>query len=147
LDAVLPHLAGVAVEQDRAHRGRLVSWITSKPTNLPDHTRRHLDNLIDRCPEMTTLANRVHEFAAILTQRPRPGPRRLDHPGPPRRIARLRLLPQRPRQRLRRHHRQPDPTPQQRPTEGINTKIKPLKRQTYGKASFALLRKRILLDQ
>lgn len=31
------------------------------------------------------------------------------------------------------------------PTEGVNTKIKLLKRQTYGKASFALLRKRILL--
>jgi len=31
------------------------------------------------------------------------------------------------------------------PTEGVNTKIKMLKRQTYGKASFALLRKRILL--
>jgi transposase len=30
-------------------------------------------------------------------------------------------------------------------TEGVNTKIKLLKRQTYGKASFALLRKRILL--
>jgi transposase len=31
------------------------------------------------------------------------------------------------------------------PTEGVNTKIKLLKRQTYGKASFSLLRKRILL--
>jgi SRSO17 transposase len=31
------------------------------------------------------------------------------------------------------------------PTEGVNTKIKLLKRQTYGKASFRLLRKRILL--
>jgi transposase len=31
------------------------------------------------------------------------------------------------------------------PTEGVNTKIKLLKRQTYGKANFALLRKRILL--
>jgi transposase len=31
------------------------------------------------------------------------------------------------------------------PTEGVNTKIKLLKRQTYGKASFALLRKRTLL--
>jgi transposase len=31
------------------------------------------------------------------------------------------------------------------PTEGVNTKVKMLKRQTYGRASFALLRKRILL--
>jgi hypothetical protein len=41
----------------------------SKPTNLPDHTRRHLDDLITSCPEMTTLAARIREFAAILTQR------------------------------------------------------------------------------
>ncbi|SDJ03620.1 Transposase [Actinokineospora alba] len=31
------------------------------------------------------------------------------------------------------------------PTEGVNTKIKLLKRQAYGKAGFSLLRKRILL--
>ena len=31
-----------------------------------------------------------------------------------------------------------------RPTEGVVNKIKMLKRQTYGKASFPLLRKRIL---
>ena len=31
------------------------------------------------------------------------------------------------------------------PTEEVNTKIKMLKRQTYGRASFALLRNRILL--
>jgi hypothetical protein len=48
---------------------RLVSWIMSKPTSLPDHTRRHLDELIASYPEMTTLADRVREFAAILTQR------------------------------------------------------------------------------
>ncbi|SDZ59635.1 hypothetical protein SAMN05216215_11283 [Saccharopolyspora shandongensis] len=29
--------------------------------------------------------------------------------------------------------------------EGVNTKIKMLKRQTYGRASFTLLRRRILL--
>lgn len=31
-------------------------------------------------------------------------------------------------------------------TEGVNTKVKMLKRQTFGKASFPLLRKRILLS-
>ena len=48
---------------------RLVSWLLSRPAGLPDHTRRHLDDLIAACPEMTTLAARVREFAAILTQR------------------------------------------------------------------------------
>lgn len=33
------------------------------------------------------------------------------------------------------------------PTEGVVTEINLLKRQTYGKASFSLLRKRILLCQ
>jgi transposase len=32
------------------------------------------------------------------------------------------------------------------PAEGVNTKIKLLKRQMYGRASFALLRRRILLN-
>jgi transposase len=32
------------------------------------------------------------------------------------------------------------------PTEGVNTKTKLLKRQTYGRAGFALLRHRILLS-
>ncbi|GAB3890348.1 transposase [Kibdelosporangium lantanae] len=32
------------------------------------------------------------------------------------------------------------------PTEGVNSKIKLLKRQTYGKASVSLLRKRIPLS-
>lgn len=31
------------------------------------------------------------------------------------------------------------------PTEGANTKVKPLKRQMYGRAGFALLRQRIVL--
>lgn len=48
---------------------RLVSWPKSRPANLPDHARRHLDDLIAGCPEMTTLATRVREFAAILTRR------------------------------------------------------------------------------
>lgn len=48
---------------------RLVSWLMSKPTSLPDRTSRHLNELITTCPEITTLAGRVREFAGILTQR------------------------------------------------------------------------------
>ncbi|MGW5647712.1 ISL3 family transposase [Saccharopolyspora sp. NPDC003752] len=48
---------------------RLVSWIMSRPENLLEATRRHLDDLIASCPGMTTLATRVREFAAILTGR------------------------------------------------------------------------------
>jgi transposase len=124
---------------------RLVSWIMSKPTDLPDHTSRHLDELIASCPEMTTLATRIREFAAILTQR-----RGQDlaawitstrHDMLPGFDSYLNGL-----------EKDWDATVagltlpySNGPTEGVNTKIKMLKRQTYGKASFALLRKRILL--
>jgi transposase len=126
---------------------RLVSWIMSKPTNLPDHTRRHLDDLIASCPEMTTLATRVREFADILTQR-----RGADLAAW---ITQTRLdaLPGF-GSYLNGLDKDFDATTagltlpySNGPTEGVNTKIKMLKRQTYGKASFALLRKRILLTQ
>ena len=124
---------------------RLVSWIMARPEDLLDHTRRHLDDLIASCPEMTTLAARVGEFAALLTQRrghdldtwiatarvdALPGFDSYlnglvkDHDAV---IAGL-TLPH-----------------SNGPTEGVVTKVKLLKRQTYGRASFALLRKRILL--
>jgi transposase len=126
---------------------RLTSWIMSRPTNLPDHTRRHLTDLIASCPEMTTLAARVREFAAILTQR-----RGADLTAW---IAQTRLdaLPGFDSY-LNGLDKDLDATiaglslPYSNgPTEGVNTKVKLLKRQTYGKASFALLRKRILLTQ
>jgi transposase len=124
---------------------RLVSWIMTRPTDLPDHTRRHLADLLASCPEMTTLAQQVGEFAAILTQRRGQDlaawithTRQYALPGfssylngldkdYDAAVAGL-TLPY-----------------SNGPTEGVNTKIKLLKRQTYGRASFALLRKRILL--
>ncbi|TDV43713.1 transposase [Actinophytocola oryzae] len=124
---------------------RLVSWIMSKPANLPDHTRRHLDDLTTSCPEMTTLATRVREFADLLTQ----------HRGQDLAdwitATRLDALPGFDSY-LNGLEKDWDATVagltlpySNGPTEGVNTKIKLLKRQTYGKASFALLRKRILL--
>lgn len=126
---------------------RLVSWIMSKPTNLPDHIRRHLDDLIASCPEMTTLTTRVREFAAILTQR------RGHNLATWIATTRADALPGF-GSYLNGLDKDLDATVagltlpySNGPTEGVNTKIKLLKRQTYGKASFALLRKRILLTQ
>lgn len=48
---------------------RLVSWLMSRPDDLPAHRRRHLEELIPACPHLTALATRVREFAVILTQR------------------------------------------------------------------------------
>jgi transposase len=117
----------------------------SKPKNLPDPQRRHLDELVMSCPQMTTLAARVREFADMLTRR-RGG--NLDAWITTVRANDLPAL-----------HRFTDgltkdydavvagPTlPHSNgPAEGAITKVKLLKRQTYGKASFSLLRKRILL--
>ncbi|TDD37765.1 transposase [Saccharopolyspora elongata] len=126
---------------------RLVSWIMSRPEGLSGPTRRHLDDLIASCPGMTTLATRVREFAAILT-----GRRGQDLAAW---IATTRddVLPGFDAY-LNGLEKDWDATTtgltlpySNGPAEGINNKIKMLKRQTYGKASFALLRKRILLDQ
>ncbi|MGW5644664.1 ISL3 family transposase [Saccharopolyspora sp. NPDC003752] len=126
---------------------RLVSWIMSRPEGLSGPTRRHLDDLIASCPGMTPLATRVREFAAILT-----GRRGQDLAAW---IATTRddALPGFDAY-LNGLEKDWDATTagltlpySNGPAEGINNKIKMLKRQTYGKASFALLRKRILLDQ
>ena len=124
---------------------RFVSWIMARPQDLPEHVRRHLDGLIANCPAMTTLASRVAEFAAILTQR---RGRDLDTWIAKTRVDTLPGFDS----YLNGLDKDHDAAVagltlpySNGPTEGVNTKIKMLKRQTYGRASFALLRKRILL--
>lgn len=124
---------------------QFVTWIMSKPENLPGHHRRHRDDLIASCPALTTLTTRVREFAEILTRRRGTdldswisAVRNDDLPaldaftdGLSKDYAAVvagLTLPY-----------------SNGPTEGVINKIKMLKRQTYGKASFPLLRKRILL--
>lgn len=125
---------------------RLVRWIMSKPAGLPGEIRRHLHDLLSRCPQMTTMATRVRQFAAILTGRrgtdldawiattradALPGFDAYlngldkDHDAT---IAGL-TLPY-----------------SNGPTEGTVTKIKMLKRQMYGRANLDLLRRRLLLS-
>jgi transposase len=117
---------------------RLVKWLMSKPANLTDHHRQHLDELIASCPEMTTLAARVRKFAALLTQR---GGADLDAWISDVRSEDLPAL-----------HTFTDGLDKDHeaavagltyphsngPTEGVNTKIKVLKRQTYGRAGLLL---------
>ena len=66
-------------------------------------------------------------------------------PPPPPGATRSRPLPQRPGEGLGCHPRGPAPALQQRPHRRRAHKIKLRKRQTYDKASFALLRKRTLI--
>jgi transposase len=125
---------------------RLVSWIMTRPADLPPHEQRHLDDLLATCPLLTTLVEHVREFARLLTARlggeldgwmtavgasDLPAVHafvrglRKDLPAV---VAGL-TLPY-----------------SNGPIEGTNTKVKLLKRQMYGRAGFALLRKRILLS-
>ncbi|MGN2638993.1 transposase [Nocardia takedensis] len=48
---------------------RLTSWITTRPTGHSEQRRVHLDELLAACPEMTSLARLVHEFAQIMGER------------------------------------------------------------------------------
>ncbi len=124
---------------------RLVSWLMTKPADLPGHRRSHLHDLLAACPHLAVLAERVREFAALLTARrghhldawmttvdadDLPALHafihglRMDLPAV---VAGL-TMPY-----------------SNGPIEGANTKVKFLKRQMYGRAGFALLRQRILL--
>jgi hypothetical protein len=125
---------------------RLVSWIMTRPTELPEHDREHLDELLTACPHLAALAEHVRAFAALLTDRRgadledwMSAVEASDLPALNGFVRGLRKdlpavtaglsLPY-----------------SNGPTEGVNTKVKLLKRQMYGRAGFALLRRRILLS-
>ncbi|GAB3673793.1 transposase [Saccharopolyspora sp. NPDC049426] len=126
---------------------RLASWIMSRPADLPEQRRAHLADLVAACSDMTALASLVGEFAQLIAKR-----RGHDLDIWIERVRAVGLPELDPF--LRGLNQDHDAAiagltlPYSNgPIEGVNTKIKFLKRQTYGKASFALLRKRILLDQ
>ncbi|MFI2477843.1 transposase family protein [Nocardia xishanensis] len=48
---------------------RVTRWLLTRPANLLDGLRAHLDELSAACPEMTALAERVREFAQLMTER------------------------------------------------------------------------------
>src|SRR3954452_9878408 len=48
---------------------RVVSWLMTQPEKLPAHHGGHLQDLLARCPHLSALADRVHEFAGLLTGR------------------------------------------------------------------------------
>jgi transposase len=141
------------LNQGRAHTERaappprrLVSWIMTRPADLPENERGHLQDLLDACPHLTVLAKHIRAFAALLTRRrgadledwmtaveasdlpPLHGFVRGLRKDLPAVVAGL-SLPY-----------------SNGPIEGANTKVKLLKRQMYGRAAFPLLRQRILLS-
>jgi hypothetical protein len=48
---------------------RVASWILTRPADLPDTRRAHLEEITAACPEMTALTDLVREFAQLLTER------------------------------------------------------------------------------
>jgi transposase len=124
---------------------RRTRWLLTKRANLTTGKRAHLDELLAACPETTALANAVHAFAHMMSERHGD---QLDHWISQVRAASLVEL-------------EPFLTGLEQdhdaavagltlpyssgPVEGINTKTKLIKRQMYGRAGFPLLRHRILL--
>ncbi len=124
---------------------RFTSWIMTRPADLSDGRRAHLDELLAACPEMTDLARLVAEFAQLMTER-----RGSDLDSWMKQVREVRLPELDPF--LRGLDQDHDAAiagltlPYSNgPVEGVNTKTKLIKRPMYGRAGFPLLRHRILL--
>ena len=124
---------------------QITSWLLRRPDTLTDDEQAQLAAIRARCPHLDALAGHVTIFAQMMTRRTgeddlepgRPPPRPATCPnGAPR--ARH---PHRPASR---HQRLTLPW-SSGTVEGTVNKIKMLKRQMYGRASFTLLRKRVIL--
>jgi len=118
------------------------------PNKLTEHQTRTLAQVTSACPEMSALAGLVRDFAALL--KPDPGndvkltewidqARTIDLPEVASFTRGLELDIDAVTRALT--------TPYHNGrTEGVNNKTKMIKRQMFGRAGFALLRHRILLD-
>ncbi|MEU2777723.1 ISL3 family transposase [Streptomyces sp. NPDC007162] len=136
-------------DADRSHISprRLARMLLTRPDNLKAEQHELLAKLTAACPEMTQLAAGIRDFAPLITPH-------TDNPDALTRwIARVRTadLPH-----LHAFTRGLDrdidaviaalTLPYSNgPTEGVNTKTKRIARQMHGRASFTLLRHRILL--
>jgi transposase len=136
------------VAADRPHLSprRVARPLLTRPQTLSDAQQALLEKLTAACPEMTSLAELVRSFAALLKP----------HPGNQARLAewtsaaRACDLPC-----VHGFTRGLDIDKQAAVaavtlpyhngrTEGVNTKTKMIKRQMYGRAGFVLLRARVL---
>ena len=126
-----------------ARSGR--SWITTRPDRLDDHDTGQLTQARAACPHLDALAGHVSEFAKILTSR---HGHRLDDWITAADASDLPALHsftyglKRDRDAARNGLTLPWNSGK---VEGHVNRLKMLKRQTYGRAGHALLRKRVLL--
>ena len=118
----------------------------TRPADLPEHERGHLQDLLATCPQLIVLAEHVRGFAELLTRR------RGADLGSWMTAVEASDLPA--LHSFVRGLRKDLPAVvaglslpySNGPIEGANTKVKLLKRQMYGRAGFPLLRQRILLS-
>ncbi|MFG2395427.1 transposase, partial [Streptomyces lavendulae] len=138
------------VEADHATLSprRVTRLLITDPTHLREDQRILRDQLTAACPEMTALANAVRDFATMLTPAPDNAAaltgwitrvREADLPFLHSYATGLQ------RDRVAVDAAVTLPWHNGR-TEGVNNKIKMIKRQTYGRAGHPLLRQRILLS-
>jgi transposase len=125
---------------------QVTRWMLTDPARLGDGQQAQLTAILGRCPELETLAGHVTAFAKILTRRDGD---RLDgwlaaaetSPGQPELTSFANGI-------RRDYHAVRNGLTLEWNSglvEGLNTRTKLIKRQMYGRASFPLLRKRILL--
>jgi transposase len=118
----------------------------SRPADLPEHDRSHLDELRASCAPLTVLVEHVRTFADLLTTRRgtdlEDWMSAVEASDLPALHAFVRGL----RKDLDAVVAGLSLPYSNGPIEGTNTKFKLLKRQMYGRAGFALLRQRILLS-
>ena len=118
----------------------------TRPADLPEHERSHLDDLLAACPYLTILTEHVRAFADLLTTRRgnnlEDWMSAVEASDLPALHAFVRGL----RKDLPAVIAGLSLPYSNGPIEGTNTKVKLLKRQMYGRAGFALLRQRIPLS-
>ncbi|MFF2619820.1 transposase [Kitasatospora sp. NPDC058046] len=120
-------------------------WLTRHPDALTSDEVLQLKHLLARCPELATAAERVRDFARMM--------KNLDGEHLPEWIEQTEATDLPPLCNFARHLRQDLGAVtagltlrwNSGPVEGHVNRIKYLKRQGYGRASFPLLRRRILL--
>jgi transposase len=141
------------LNQGRAHDQRaappprhLVGWIMSRPAELPEHDRSHLDELLAGCAPLAVLVKHVRAFADLLTARRGADLEEWMTAVEASDLPALHAFVRGLRKDLDAVVAGLSLPYSNGPIEGTNTKFKLLKRQMYGRASFALLRQRILLS-
>jgi transposase len=124
---------------------RITRWIMTDPDHLDPADRSQLTAVLGACPELHALARHVRDFADLMNKHR--GDRLTDwmHAVDADNLPHLHSLTIGLRRDLDAVTNGLTLTHSSGPVEGNVNRIKTIKRQMYGRASFQLLRKRILL--